>query len=117
MRIALFLFCFISLSAISGCQKESPTINEETYIDILAELELIHVLYSQAKNEELTRNLISEVWTKYHVSEEDFLFSHFLYEQDVNGQIRRIQTISERLTFKHLELEDSLGSRYLDVEY
>lgn len=117
MKVKFTLVSILILSLTIGCQKEAPSIAEDVYIDILTELELIFVVQSHTKDNELTRELIDDLWGKYDVSEEDFLSSHFIYEQDLDGQIRRIQTIAERLTLKHLALEDSLGLRYLEDQH
>jgi hypothetical protein len=114
MKVNLILISIIIFLTAIGCQKPSPTVDEDVYVDMLTELELIFVLQSQTKEAELTQELIDGLWEKYDVSEEDFLYSHFIYEQDIDGQIRRIKTITERLTLKHLSMEDSLGTRYLE---
>lgn len=114
MKVNFTLVTFLILIVTIGCQRGAPSIAEEVYIDILTELELIFVVQSHTKDNELARELIDDLWRKYDVSEEDFLSSHFLYEKDIDGQIRRVQTIAERLTLKYFALEDSLGLRYLE---
>jgi len=117
MRIALITISTMMLLLISGCRGESPTIDEETYMKILAELELIYVFQTHTGEKERTAGLIKEVWSKYQVDEEEFLSSHFLYEKDTTDQIRRIRTITEKLTRKHQTLEDSLSVQYMEGDF
>lgn len=117
MRLGLIFISVMFMLATSGCSEETPSIDEEVYMEVLAELELIHVFHSHTGEKERAAGLINEVWKKYQISEEEFLSSHFIYERDTEGQIRRIQTITEKLTLKHQALEDSLGIRYMDEDY
>lgn len=108
----VFLILFITL--LTGCAEEKPIVDEETYMEILAELEIIYVVQSHTQKTELTEKLIDEVWLKYNVSNEDFLQSHAVYEKDVTEQLRRVNIIAEKLTVKYHELEAVLGQKRLE---
>lgn len=93
----------------TGCdRKVRPDLDETRYEQILIEIELIYALHMQVMDDSLTQSLLDKVWDKYDITEADFLKNHALFEQDLQGQMRRMQRLSEFISEEQLRLESRL---------
>lgn len=105
-----FLALLLLLLSVAACENaEKPTLTEATYESILYEIELVHALHTQLMDTVFTESLLDSVWQKYGTTKDEFLKNHELYERDVQGQVRRVGRISERLG---LELQDLEQKQY-----
>ena len=93
MKKCFLILCVFlaSLIALSSCTEEKPEnlIDEETYILLLIEVELLYAYHLEHRNSELTRELIDDIMDNYGTTWEIFEQSHLYYEEDVQGQLTR----------------------------
>ncbi len=83
---------------VAGCNgKPSDLIEEETYISLLVEFELIHTLHEARGDTEDTIRFRKMVMDEYGVTEEQFRRSHAWYEQEIREQLERYRTALDRL--------------------
>lgn len=79
-------------------QRPDNLIAEDTYIDLLVELQLLRSYAESKQTDSLTiDSLTSEVFDRYEVSDEVFRSSHNYYQQFPKQQIDRIEKAIERL--------------------
>lgn len=102
-------FVIVFMVIFTGCdRKVRPDLDETRYEQILIEIELIYALHMQVMDDSLTQSLLDKVWDKYDITEADFLKNHALFEQDLQGQMRRMQRLSEFISEEQLRLESRL---------
>ena len=103
MRITHKILILILVSAsVSGCSKdEQPPENllpEEVYIRLLGELHLAHNLGDlEPENQAMIDSVLTEIFSEYNTSEEQFRLSHYYYQEDLDGQIKRVDKLQEKL--------------------
>lgn len=86
----------------AGCDqpditKPEPLIPEDTYIDLLAEMQLIRVWHSTNPDSINADSLTGLVYNRYSITEEQFLQSHRYYEQFIKEQQDRVSKAINRL--------------------
>lgn len=98
-RILILILAFVSFFACS--QEEQPPENllpEEIYIRLLGELHLAHNLGDlEPENQSMIDSVLSEIFSEYNTSEEQFRLSHYYYQEDLEGQIKRVEKLQEKL--------------------
>lgn len=98
-----FLLPFLLL--LGSCKEENPKpeklIPEDTYINLLVELQLLES-YRSSTPEDSTSidSLKSIVFTKYDATQEQFVESHRYYQKQVKPQKERISKAIDRLREK-----------------
>ena len=111
-RIAPFCF-LLSLLFWSGCETEnSPPedlLPEETYIDMLVELQLIKS-YQMATDEDSVRvdvdSLEQVVFQKYGATQRQFRTSHEFYQDQIEQQKERVTEAIDRLRMETTRLKE-----------
>lgn len=95
----IILYIIISLG---GCmqetQKPKDLIDEDKYINLLVELQLVRSYGESTQTDSLTvDSLTSEVFKRYEISAENFWTSHKYYQSFPQKQKVRIEKAIERL--------------------
>jgi hypothetical protein len=97
------LLIFLIAISLGGCMEDSPPkpknlIQEDTYIDLLVELQLLRSYGDITNADSLTvDSLTSEVFKRYKISDKVFRTSHNYYQQFPKQQQNRIEEAIERL--------------------
>lgn len=101
----LIFLLLISLANCSGdSQKPKELIAEDTYIDLLVELQLVRSYGESNYADSLTvDSLTTEVFERYEVSDSVFYQSHQYYQQFPEEQEIRIDEAIERLKMDQVE--------------
>jgi len=97
----LFLLFTIGISFLNSCSEEQDIkpenlIPEETYIDLLVELQLLRS-YSYTDPTFNEDSVTAVIFQNYGVSSEDFFISHDFYQTRVEDQIERVSAAIERI--------------------
>lgn len=99
-NLILILIIF-PLSIFACSEKEQPPENllpEDTYIRLLGELHIAHNLGDlDSENEAMIDSVLSEIFSEYDTNEEQYRLSHNHYQEDLEGQIERIEKLQEQL--------------------
>jgi hypothetical protein len=106
------IFLFLCL-ATAACRNGAPNnvLNEETYTDLMVELQLLKSYQQKAELDSLSADSIRrEIFEKYETSDQQFQKSHRYYRQDVENQSKRISTAIEKLRKDRLGPEDSTAT-------
>jgi hypothetical protein len=102
----------ITLSVILlSCDHEKPLVDEETYVSLLTELEIIYVIDKHVGDEYITQRMIDTLWTTYNVSHEAFQQSHAIYQRDLENQLIRLRQIEINLDNLHNRLNTEISVR------
>ena len=90
----------IGLLVLSACNSGRPDdlIEEDTYIDLIVEINLLHAVNNRYEDTDKTLTLQQQVLDEYGISHEQFVRSHEYYLQDVDAQRERVREGRERLT-------------------
>lgn len=96
------LIIILASASVFGCSKdEQPPENllpEEVYIRLLGELHLAHNLGDlEPENQAMIDSVLTEIFSEYNTSEEQFRLSHYYYQEDLDGQIKRVNKLQEKL--------------------
>lgn len=102
MNLRLFLLSVLFVSILASCsddpQKPDNLVDEDTYTDLMVELQLIRSYGENAETDSTTiDSLTTEVFQKYDVSADVFMKSHEYYEQFPEQQKARAEEAIERL--------------------
>ena len=120
MRRALTVFIFCLWLTLPGCTDDTPAglIAEETYIDLIVELQLLQSYVSYNQPDSLTvDSLRNEIFNHYNVSETQFQESHKYYQDhDLRAQRDRIGEAIEDLRKDKMAGQDSTMSRSDSLE-
>lgn len=91
----------LSLFLLLSCGESEPTpeqlIPEDTYVDLLVELQLLNTYRGSLPDSLRTDTLRPAIFERYGVSAETFERSHRYYRQQLDAQKRRIDEAIERL--------------------
>lgn len=94
----IFLCAFILASCGQDSQKPKNVIAEDTYIDLLVELQLVRSYAQNAPTDSLViDSLTNRVFEKYEISGKTFWESHNYYQKFPKKQKTRIDKAIERL--------------------
>lgn len=97
------------LLLFAGCSdRPSDLIDEETYIDILVEIHILHAVDNQYEDHRKTLEMQGSVLDHYGISKEQFDRSHQYYLQDTEAQRDRISKARERLNDELADLNRKL---------
>lgn len=111
MYLRLFLsilLIFILANCSDDPQKPDNLIDEDTYTDLMIELQLIRAYGENAETDSTTiDSLTTEVFQKYDVSAESFMESHEYYEHFPEQQKARTEEAIERLKMDQVENSDA----------
>lgn len=115
IHFPLLLICVSAVLFASGCigpektPKPDNLIEEDTYIDLLIEMQHITTYRNAQPDSVNADSLKAIVYRDYGVTEEQFLTSHEYYQHDVEGHISRIDQAIQRI-----EDEKQLIESYMD---
>ena len=107
--LVFLLLCF----STTACWDDAPdnVLNEETYTNLMVELQLLKSYQQKIKLDSLSADSIRrKIFEKYHTSNQQFQKSHRYYRQDVENQSKRISTAIEKLRKDRLGPEDSTAT-------
>ncbi len=112
MRIIITIIsALLLLSGCSGDQKPDDLIAEQTYIKLMAELQLTKAYWDILPADSLAADsLRREVYEKYDITEERFKLSHRYYQQQPVEQQRRIEEAIELLRVDEVEGQEKQDS-------
>jgi hypothetical protein len=115
--LVIILFSFLSLAFIQACSDEPEMLlDEETYGNVLVELTIVNQLDEAQLGNRTREELRDEVFLKYSVTREEFRISHDYYQRDMQGQMRRVEVLSERLRAERDSIQEAERSFRLDRE-
>lgn len=98
------MLVLLTASCSENPQKPDNLIDEDTYTDLLIELQLIRSYGENAETDSTTiDSLTTDVFQKYDVSAETFMESHRYYEQFPQEQKERTEEAIERLKMDKVE--------------
>ena len=86
-----------------GCSSDTPQkpkslIDEDTYIDLMIELQLVRSYgESNSLDSLIVDSLTREIFQKYQVTDSTFVQSHRYYQTFPEKQLKRIETAIEQL--------------------
>lgn len=109
LLLALALFSAIGTA---GCTNDSPQkpdnlIEEDTYIDLLAELEMMRSYHETLPQDSVSMDsLRTVVYNHYEISEQQFVESHEFYREDMEKQAERIDEAIERLRKDQAQVDE-----------
>ncbi|MFD2532793.1 DUF4296 domain-containing protein [Gracilimonas halophila] len=106
------LVFFISYSCVGPEEIPKPKnlLPEDTYIDLLVEVQHV-ITYKNAYPDSVNSDsLTSLVYDKYQVTEEEFLSSHEYYQKQVKEQVERIDEALLRLRAEDEQLKAHMDS-------
>jgi|GEM_PF-6438038 len=81
----------IFLVFLIGCRPYRPPLDEQTYIQVRAELEMIYQIHSYTAETEKTAEMLYELQQRHEFTVDEFLESQRYYEQDLDGEIARLE--------------------------
>lgn len=97
---------FFIITGCSGDSKPETIINQDTYIDLLIELQLLKSYQEDQFADSTTVDSLKKIiFDEYKTTEAQFRKSHTYYQQDLTKQSERIKKAIERLR------KDQLGTR------
>lgn len=106
---SIILICsFILLGC--GDDKPSNLLAEDTYIDLLVELQLLRSYQQNHPDASGIDSLRTVIFDKYHTTEVQFKQSHQYYQQDIDRQSERIKEAIERLRKDRIAGSDTTGA-------
>jgi hypothetical protein len=100
-RILGSLLIILSLVTVScGSSNEPPKdiVSEDTYINLLVELQLAEAFRNQYNDTTQTKRLVDSVLTVYGVGYDRFLRSHRYYQSQLDKQEQRYEKAVDRLS-------------------
>lgn len=107
-------FAAILFSALifSGCSNNKPAnlLEEDTYIDLLVELQLLRSYQQNHPNASQVDSLRSVIFDEYNTNQAQFKRSHEYYQQDVDRQSERIKEAIERLRKDRIAGSDTVAT-------
>ena len=96
---------------LGGCQSEERPpglIEENVYIDLLVELQLLKS-YRRTIPADSSKidSLKNSIYARYQVTEEQFRMSHNFYQEDPEAQKRRVDMAIEQLRMDQVESDSA----------
>jgi hypothetical protein len=80
--------------------------DEQTYMQVRKELELLHALHSYTADTLMTASILDSLRAFYSFSDEDFLISYRYYERQIDNEIIRFESMANELDQEHIRLHD-----------
>lgn len=102
-------FCFFGLILLASCTDSKPDklLSEDLYEKIFIELAIIDQIEDALLGDRTRSDLRQMVYEQYGVTAEDFNRSHNYFEQSIEEQINRIESIHERLRDERSAIDES----------
>ena len=118
LRICSLIFSISIASLFNGCKSENPKpenlIQEDQYIELLVELQLLESYRSVTPQDTLSIDSLKNViYGRYKVNEQQFVASHRYYQQQIEPQKERIVTAIDRLR-EHMVQKGLIDSSLLE---
>lgn len=88
----ILLLALIGL--LSNCSNNKPSIEEDIYIKIVAELAILNAMSDIYMGEANYEQRREEILMNYNVSDEQFNSSHEFYQQQIPQQLERLQQVN-----------------------
>lgn len=102
-------FSALILFFLVGCGwSDRPPLDEQTYISIRAELEIIHTIHTYTGDTDQTAQMLADLKAAFHFTADEFLVSHRYYEKNLNDELARFEQTIMRLTEERQLLEQQL---------
>lgn len=115
--LVLLLFSILSLAFLQACSDEPEMLlDEETYGNVLVELTIVNQLDEAQLGDRTQEEMRDEVFQKFSVSREEFRISHDYYQRDMQGQMQRVEILSERLRAERDSIQEAERRFRLDRE-
>ncbi|MEX0779484.1 MAG: DUF4296 domain-containing protein [Balneolales bacterium] len=124
--IPAFLLLFV---ACADQNKPKDLIQEDAYINLLAELHILNAIEQTYPDSTLRDESLERVLQKYNLSIETFEQSHEYYLQDLDAQYQRLQTANDRMQKEYDRINEisrekaeqkrkarSEGNKYVDED-
>lgn len=87
-----------------ACDRNEPVIkkpdnllNEDTYVDLLFEMQMLKVLQYYFPPQDTVDSLKKSIFEKYDIEEERFLDAHSYYQSRLDDQLKRVDKVINRL--------------------
>lgn len=111
--LILGIYFLISCGADHSVQKPEPLMDEELYLDLFYELELLRVYQNRGTRGAVVDSLYEEIFKKYASDKELFLQSHQYYQSQIDKQQIRVDTVISRIERELIPLNklDSLRNQ------
>ena len=93
------------LVVAAACERETAPIPEETYVLLLAEMELLKGMEQISVEQPETAGMFQEIILAYGYTPEAFKSAHTLYQNDLEGQKQRMVQVLEILNAYQGELD------------
>ncbi len=108
MRVIVIILLFLGLVCDDQEQIPKPDdlIEEGTYIQLLAELQLLDAIAYVSSDSLNLDSLINQVYIHYDVEEDQFLSSHRYYQSKPNEHVVRLDSALNILKREQQALED-----------
>lgn len=110
-KLILSVFFLLIGSGFAGCDQNEPppfVIEENTYIDLMVELQLLRSYIEIVPTESGTvDSLRKEIYNKYDITAEQFRVSHEYYQGQYTEQKGRIDEAIERLRMDQVESDST----------
>jgi hypothetical protein len=113
MRFVVIIICAGLLVVACNSDKPPSTIlDEEAYVDLIVELQLLREYQKQERPDSTSVDSIRQIiFKKYETTEKQFQRSHQFYQQNIKEQKNRIGKAIENLRKDRLAGQDSAASR------
>lgn len=99
----------ICILLVIGCRGYRPPLDEQTYIQVRAELEMIYQIHSYTAETDQTALLLHELQQRHAFTVEEFLESQRFYERDLDGEIARLEQTIMQFNEERQRLEAIVG--------
>ena len=107
----ILLLAFIVASCRTQNKPPENLINEDTYINLMIELQLLRTYQSNSRNDSThIDSLMQAVFEKYEVTPAQFNKSHRYYQNHLERQTVRIDSAIERLRKDRIRKADSVAT-------
>ncbi len=109
---AFFILLLTIVVASCGTQNEPPEnlMGEETYINMMVELQLLRTYQAQSDIDSTTvDSLMQAIFEKYDANSAQFKKSHRYYQNNLNKQAARIDSAIERLRKDRIRKADTVA--------
>jgi hypothetical protein len=80
--------------------------DEQTYMLIRMELELLNALHTYTGDTTMTATILDSLRAFYSFTDEDFIVSYHFYERQLQHETLRFETMANTLDQEHIRLHD-----------
>lgn len=102
MKKQYLILCFVLLGIACSnndhiAEKPDNLLNEEKYVDLLFEMQMLKVLQYYFPPQDTVDSLKRAIFDQYEVEEDSFIESHRYYQSHLDEQLERVDKVIERL--------------------